>query len=364
MDIPYVDLAAQHAALEEEILEAVRRVLRHGQFILGDEVNRLEQILAERLGVEHVIGVSSGTAALVLTLRLHDIGPGDEVITVSHSFVATASAVRLVGATPVFVDIDDETMVLDPGHLNAAVSPKTKAVLPVHLNGFPCAIEEIAEFCDAHELILIEDCAQAIGATYGEQSVGTRGVGCFSLHPLKILSACGDAGFITTDDEKLADRLRTLRNLGLCDRNHVDTVSGNMRLDAMHAAILQVKIQHLDTFLKRRRAHAAAYRRELPSGLRLPPTSPDAGDVHSAYVIRHAERDAFVQAMRARGIDVKIHYPIAIHQQEPFADVRHTGLDVTERVVNEICSLPVSSELSVEQRNRVIEAAREVEQEL
>jgi dTDP-4-amino-4,6-dideoxygalactose transaminase len=360
MAIRYVDFPAQHAALEEEILEAVRAVLRHGWFILGPEVEELERSLAERLGVRHVVGVGNGTDALVLALKAHGVGPGDEVITVSHSFFATASAIELVGAVPVFVDIDPETMLMDPALLEQARTARTRAVMPVHLMGHPCDMDRIEAFCRGEGLAL-EDCAQAIDARWRGRSVGSFGTGCFSLHPLKNLGACGDAGFVTTDDPAIATYVARARNIGIRDRDHCDFVSGNSRLDALHAAILSVKLKHLDGWTEARRAHAAAYRRALSGHLVLPPPEPPHGRaVYHAFVVRHPERDRLAAGLRERGIDCKVHYPIPIHRQPAF-EGRCTGpLPWTERAVGEILSLPVSPELSAAQRDEVIAALIEL----
>lgn len=363
MTVPYVDLPAQHAPLRARLLEAFERVLDHGQFILGPEVAALEARLSERLDGVEVVTCGSGTDALLLALRLHGIGPGDEVLTVSHSFVATASAVRLVGATPVFVDIDRATMLMDPGRLEEARTPRTRAVLPVHLNGFPCPMEPIAAFCERHGLVLIEDCAQAFGARWRDRAVGSFGVGCFSLHPLKVLSALGDGGFLTLRDPADASRLRRMRNLGLLDRDRCVEVSGNSRLDALQAALLLVKLDLVDEWIERRRAHAAAYRAALGDVLTLPPESPDALATPSAFVVRHPRRDRFLAGLRAREVDAKVHYPLAIHQQPAFADLPARPLAVTEQVVNEIVSLPISAELSLEGRAQVIAAARAAAEE-
>ncbi len=365
MKIPYVDLPAQHAELEDAILEAVRGVLRHGWFVLGPEVERLEQALAQRLSVRHVIGVSTGTDALVLALRAHCVGPGDEVITVSHSFFATAVAIELVGAVPVFVDIDPETMLLDPGLLEGAVTPRTKAVLPVHLMGIPCDMDRTVAFCREHDLVLVEDCAQAIDASWRGRHVGSFGTGCFSLHPLKNLSACGDAGFVSTNDDEIAAWIRQARNIGIRDRDHCDFVSGNSRLDALHAAILLVKLQHLDAWTAARRAHAAAYRATLAGLVLLPPAVPVHGRaVYHAFVVRHPQRDRIVASLRDQGIDAKVHYPIPIHRQPAFAQ-RVTGpLPHTERVVAEILSLPVTPELDQAGRSRVVAVLRDACQAL
>jgi len=338
----------------EELGNAIGRVLAHGQFILGPEVEALEAQLGAYLGAQHVVTVNSGTDALLLALRLCGIGDGDEVITVSHSFVSTASAIVLAGATPVFVDIDESSMVMDAGRLEAARTPRTRAVLPVHLNGTLCDMEPIQAFCERHGLTLIEDAAQALGANKGGRFAGTFGIGAFSLHPLKVLGACGDAGFVALQDEGAASRLRRMRNIGLRDRDHCEVIAGNSRLDALQAAILMVKLAHLDDWLAVRREHADAYRVAFDGRVMLPPEGTD-----SACVIRHPGRNALVAALRKRGVDAKVHYPLAIHQQAAFAHLQWAPLPVTERVVGEIISLPVSAELGVAGRRQVIEALDE-----
>ena len=353
--IPYVDLIKQNQALRPRILEAIDRVLGHGQFINGPELSELEQKLARRLGVGDVVGVSSGTSALTLAMRALDIGPGDEVITVSHSYVATASSVFLVGARPVFVDIDPATGLMDPALLPAAISPRTKAVLPVHLGGVPCLMDPIQELCRAHGLHLIEDCAQAIGATHHGRSVGSFGTGCFSLHPLKTLSACGDAGFITTNDPDLAALLRRLRSLGHRDRDHVDVPSENARLDTLQAAILLTKLPHLDDWIARRRQHAAAYETALRPFFELTSVTEGSEPAYSAFVIRHDERDALIAHLASRGFDAKVHYPLAIHQQRAFEGTNRTKLPNTEALVQRIVSLPVTPELEPSDRDALIE---------
>jgi dTDP-4-amino-4,6-dideoxygalactose transaminase len=355
MRVPYVDLGRQNAALEPEILEAVACVLRRGDFILGREVHSFESRVASLLGVRHVVGVANGTDALVLALRGLDIGPGHEVITVSHSFLATATAIVLAGATPVFVDVDPETMLLDPARVEAAIGPRTRALLPVHLNGFACDMDGIVELCRAHRLALVEDCAQALGTRWRGQAVGSFGVGCFSLHPLKVLSACGDAGFLSTNDDALAARLRELRNLGLRDRDNCAWVSGNHRLDTLQAAILEVKLNRLPLWLEARAAHARAYREALQGFVELPPESPRCQPNNGVFVVRHDERDLLLARLRESGIDAKVHYPLAIHQQPPFAGFATCPLPATEATVRRILSLPVSPELDETQRGLVVE---------
>ena len=357
--VPYVDLGAEHKQLREELLEAVARVFDHGQFILGPEVRELEHALARRLSVASTVGVSSGTDALALALRARGIGPGDEVITVSHSFVATAAAIGLVGATPVFVDIDPDTMVMSAPRVASCVTERTRAVLPVHLNGIPCDLDALEEICVSHRLALIEDCAQALGARWGKRPVGSTGLGAFSLHPLKILAACGDAGVVAVRDPRDDEILRQLRNLGLVDRDRCGTLSGNSRLDTVQAAILLVKLGHLDQWQDARRAHQKAYEEALSGVVRFPRLPPEAQPVVSCLAVRHPERDRILEVARQRGVDLKIHYPIAIHQQPPFAACPRDDLVETERTVREIFSLPVSPTLTAVQRDFVIETIRE-----
>ena len=360
MRVPYVDLPAQHAPLEEELLEAVRRVLRHGGFILGPEVEELEELLAQRLGVAHVVTVASGTDALTLAMRTRGIGEGDEVLVPSHSFLASAHAVRLVGAEPVFVDIEAERMLLDPERLEGALTPRTRAVMPVHLGGHPCDMDAVVPFCRNHGLKLVEDCAQAMGTRWRGRSVGTFGVGCFSLHPLKTLSAPGDAGFIATDDGETVERLRRMRNFGLLDRDHTAFVSGHSRLDTVHAAMLLVKLGHLDRWLESRRVHAAAYTEALGERYRLIGVPEEAEPSWSTYVVRHPERDRVLEALRVWGFDVKVHYPVPIHRQEPYLDTGPWDLPETERGVGEMMSLPVTPELSARDRDALVEALLEL----
>lgn len=353
--VPYADLVKQNAALRPQILEAIDRVLCHGQFINGPEVEDFELELANRLGVEHVIGVGSGTAALTLVMRALGIGPGDEVITVAHSYVATATSMLLVGATPVFVDIDPDTALMDPNLLPSKLTPRSKAVIPVHLGGGACDMEPIERFCDEHDLHLIEDCAQAIGAMYRGRSVGSFGTGCFSLHPLKTLGACGDGGFITTDDANRAELLRRLRSLGHRDRDHVDSPSENARLDTLQAAILKVKLPHLNDWTAARQQHGAAYQKALQPYFELTAVTKSCEPAFSAFVIRHDARDDIIVHLAERGFDAKIHYPIPIHKQRALESLGPVTLPHTESLVRRIVSLPVSPELDPANRNALID---------
>ena len=342
MKVPYVDLAAQHRGIRDELVAALDRVLEHGQLVLGPEVASLEATLAERIGARAVVTCNSGTDALVLALALRGIGLGDRVLTVTHSFVGTANAIRLVGAEPVFVDIDEETMNMDIAKACEAIDEDTRAVIPVHLNGFPSDLTALQRACDPRQIAVIEDCAQAFGATRDHVHVGAGGLGCFSLHPLKALSALGDGGFVAVDSPEDAANLAQLRNHGLFDRDHCEIPGYNSRLDALQAAFLMVKLERFAAWLERRRAHAHAYTEALAGCVRVPPEHDNAEPTFSAYVIRHPQRDALIEQLRDKGVDAKIHYPLGIHQQAAYADTP-TSLPVTERVVGEIISLPISA---------------------
>jgi dTDP-4-amino-4,6-dideoxygalactose transaminase len=353
--VPYVDLVKQNEAFRPQILQAVDRVLQHGQFINGPELRELEGVLAAKLGVQHVVGTGSGTSALTLAMRALGIGASDEVITVAHSYVATATSIQLVGATPVFVDVDPMTGLMDPGELSARLSARTKAVMPVHLGGVACDMDSIAAFCQTHGLHLIEDCAQAIGASYRGRSVGSFGTGCFSLHPLKSLAACGDGGFITTNDDEKAALLRKLRSLGHRDRDHVDVTSENARLDTLQAAIILVKLPRLDDWVATRREHAGAYTAALAPHFELTTITDGCEPSFSTFVIRDDARDELIGHVQEHGFDAKVHYPVPIHQQRALQSLECPELPHTESLVRRIVSLPVSPELDSSDRDRLIE---------
>lgn len=356
MPVPFVDLRVPPGPLQDELLAAVRRVLEHGQYILGPEVNELEERLARRLGAGHVIAVASGIDALILGLELRGIGPGDQVIVPSHSFVASALAIDLVGAEPVFADIDPRSLLLDPEAAAAAIGPRCKAIMPVHLMGHPCPMDAFAELAARHRLALIEDCAQAIGARFRGRSVGSDGVGAFSLHPLKILGAAGDAGFVTVAGEADAERLRQWRNLGLVDRGVAGEVARHSRLDTIHAAMLLVRLEHFDELLAIRRAHADAYRDALAGSFELVEPVAGAEPVDSAFVIRHPRRDELIESLSKSGFDLKVHYRVPIHRQPVYRDRAGVALPHTDAAIAEIASLPVGPELAAGDRDRLIEA--------
>jgi dTDP-4-amino-4,6-dideoxygalactose transaminase len=348
MRIPLVDLAAQHAADREEIVAAVARVLDSGRYVLGPEVTGFESELAARLDVPHVIGVSSGSDALLATLLALGVGAGDRVVTTAVSFFATAGSIARVGARPVFVDVDPDTFNLDPRAAAAAVDGATKAIITVHLFGRPA--DPIAT-----DVPVVEDAAQAVGAA------ALAGIaGCLSFFPTKNLGAVGDAGAIYTRDAALAERLRMVRVHGSRTRHVHDVIGGNFRLDALQAAILAVKLRRLDEWTAARRANAARYL-ELFAAARLPPevvVPRDApGHVYNQFVLRVPRRDALQQALRVSGIDTEVYYPVPLHLQPCFRDLggRPGALPVSERLAAEALAIPVSPALTVAQQDEVVE---------
>lgn len=350
--VPYVNLAAQHQAIGPELMQAIGRVIEHGRFVLGDEVAEFEQRFAAQCGVGYAVAVNSGTDALVLALRVLGVGPGDEVITAPNSFVATASSIVLVGATPVFVDVRDDYN-MDPAALERVMSPRTKAILPVHLTGRPADMDPILAVARAKGVHVVEDCAQAVLAEYRGRRVGSFGtIGCFSLHPLKTLNACGDSGVLTTDDAALADELRLRRNLGLRTRDDCVIWSGNSRLDTLQAAILLVKLNHLERWTEARRGNAEHYRRALAGieAVRPPHDQPFERAVYHTFVIQAERRDALQQHLSAHGVESAVHYPIPIHLQTVARALgyRRGSFQIAEAQAERILSLPVYPELQRE----------------
>lgn len=360
--IPYVDLALQHRALRDELIAAAARVLDHGRFILGPEVEEFEQRFAEICGVRHAIGVNSGTDAIMLALRALGVGPGDEVVTAANTFVATVSAIVLVGAQPVLVDVGDDYN-LDASLLEAAVTERTRAILPVHLTGQPADMGPIEDVARRHELGVVEDAAQSVLARYRGRPVGALGdIGCFSLHPLKTLNACGDGGVLTTDDDGRAELLRKLRNLGLRSRGVSDVWSGNSRLDTIQAALLLVKLRYVEDWTERRRAHAERYRAGLAglAEVALPVERPADRAVYHTFVVQAEERDSLRDHLLARGIETAVHYPEPVHLQPAAATLGYSRGDFprAERQAERIVSLPIYPELTPEQIDDVVDAVR------
>jgi dTDP-4-amino-4,6-dideoxygalactose transaminase len=356
MKISMVDLKGQYVALKDEIDAAVHEVLESTQFILGPNVRALEEEVAAYCGVAHAIAVASGTDALHLALRAAGIGPGDEVITTPFTFIGTAEAIAYVGARPVFVDIDPHTFNIDPQRIEEAVTPRTRAILPVHLFGQPADLAPIAEICRRHDLRLIEDCAQSFGAEYGGRRSGAYGdAGCFSFFPSKNLGGYGDGGMVVTDDARIAEELRVYRNHGSRVQYHHSVIGYNSRLDELQAAILRVKLRHIDRFSERRRAHAAAYTERLAGAGVTPPREDGKGlHVFHQYTLQSEHRDVIREALAGAGIASAIYYPVPLHRQEVFAaEWAGRTYPNAEAAAQRVLSLPMYPELTEEQVARV-----------
>ncbi len=364
--MPFVDFRAHVAAHRRELDEAVARVLDSGWFILGPEGEAFERELAAALGAREAVAVGNGTDALHLALRALGVGPGDEVVTTSISAAFTGLAVLQAGARPVFVDVDPRTLNLDPEAVARAVTPRTKALLPVHLYGHPAEMGPILALAREKGLAVLEDACQAHGARYEGRPVGTlageRGIGALSFYPTKNLGALGDGGAILLNDPLLAARLRQLRNGGQSDRYRHEVPGVNSRLDELQAALLRVGLRHLAAWTERRRALAAFYQQELEgSGVEPLGEQPYARAVFHLFVVRHPRRDALMATLRERGIGTLIHYPIPLHLQPAFAPLggRPGDLPVAEKASAEILSLPLYPELTDEQARAVVEAVRD-----
>jgi dTDP-4-amino-4,6-dideoxygalactose transaminase len=359
--IPALDLKAQYASIREEIRIAVDAVLDSQHFILGPEVKALEDEIALYLGARSGVGVASGTDALILALRACDVGPGDEVICPSFSFIATADGVSLLGGTPVFVDIDPETFTIDPSEIEARVTSRTKAIIPVHLYGQAAEMEPILEIARRKSLLVIEDNAQAIGATYQGRGVAALGdIGCLSFFPSKNLGCCGDGGMVVTHSEALAKRLRSLRSHGSVKKYFSEEQGWNSRLDELQAAIVRVKLRHLDSWSSKRRERAARYDsllRAVP-GVGVPKVASWGTHVFHQYTIRVKRRDHVQNFLASRGIASTVYYPTPIHLQPIYKSLGYKPGDFpeTERAAGEVLSLPIYPELTEEQILRVVDA--------
>jgi dTDP-4-amino-4,6-dideoxygalactose transaminase len=357
-----VDLAAQHAPLKAKLLEAIADVIDEGQFILGRQVADFEEEFAVLCGVRHAVALNSGTDALVLALEAVGVGPGDEVITVPNSFVASTACIARLGARPVLVDVGADYNI-DPAKIEPAITPRTKAILPVHLTGRPCEMDRILAIAQAHGLAVVEDCAQAVLAEYKGRRVGSFGAaGCFSLHPLKTLNACGDGGALTTNDTQVYERLRLARNHGLRSRDDCAFWSGNSRLDTMQAAILLVKLRHLEEWTERRRANARIYRElltDIPE-VRVPRDVDHIKPVYHTLVVQAEGRNELRGYLSARGIETAIHYPVPIHLSAAATDLGFPkgSFPVAEQQAGRILSLPIYPELTESQINRVCDSIR------
>jgi len=367
--IPLFDLKDQYNAIKVEINEAVARILESGWFILGQEVEAFEEEFAAYCSLSHGIGVGSGTEALHLALLACGVGPGDEVITVPHTAVATVAAIELTGARPVFVDIDPASYTIVPDQLESRITAQTRAVVPVHLYGQAADLDPILEIAQRHGLTVVEDCAQAHGAEYKGRRVGSFGrVACFSFYPTKNLGAYGDGGMVVTDDEALAQKVRLLRQYGW-EKRYVSSLRGlNSRLDEIQAAILRVKLRHLDEWNEARRARARLYGELLADSGVTTPTEMDYGrHVYHLYVVRclhRARRDELKSYLAEHGVGTAIHYPVPIHLQEAYLDLgyRRGDFPVTEACADEILSLPMYPELQENEVRGVSELVKGYEQ--
>ena len=350
--IPPINLKAQHAALQNEIESALIRVARSGVYLLGEETHAFEQEFARFCQTRHAIGINSGTSALHLALRACEIGPGDEVISVSHTAVATVAAIEMSGARPVLVDIEPAQMTLDPSSLEKALSPRTRAIVPVHLYGCPANLDLILSFARANNLYVIEDCAQAHGATWHQKPVGGWGdIGAFSFYPTKNLGAYGDAGAITTDDPTLAQKVRALQQYGWKERYISASKGFNARIDEIQAAILRVKLAHLRHWNDQRRKIAALYNQRLKnSSLILPIEPPQAKHVYHQYVIRSQKRDLLRTFLQENGITSLVHYPLSVHQQPAYKNLGYLpgSLPHSETAARQVLSLPIFPTISAE----------------
>ncbi len=365
--IPLLDMDAQNGPLEGELEAAFRRVLRSGAFIQGPDVAALEREIASLVGVGHAVGVSSGTDALLVAMMAAGVGPGDEVVTTPFTFFATAGCIARLGAVPVFVDIEPESFNVDVAAVERAIGPKTKAVLPVHLFGRAADMARLRPLCESAGVTLIEDAAQALGATTPHGAVGSLGaMGCFSFFPSKNLGGFGDGGVVTTADGELAERLRVLRAHGSKPKYFHAVIGGNFRLDTLQAALLRVKLPHLARYAEARRANAERYgtafaRAGLPA-TRLTTPAVVPGHVFNQYVIRTDRRDVLAEHLKSKKIDTAIYYPLALHRQKCFEylGMGEGSLPHAEQACREVLALPVYPELGVERLERVVAACLDV----
>jgi dTDP-4-amino-4,6-dideoxygalactose transaminase len=352
-EVPFLDLQAQYGAIRSDVVDAVIAVTDSTRYVLGPQVSDFEQRFASYVGTDHCIAVNSGTSALHLALIVAGVKAGDEVITVPMTFIATTWAISYVGATPVFVDVDPVTYTMNPEQVEARITPRTKAILPVHIYGQAAAMAPLLDIGARHGIPVIEDAAQAHGARYQNRPVGSMGLlGCFSFYPGKNLGAAGEGGAIVTNDEAIAARIRSLRDHAQSERYHHIELGFNYRMDALQGAVLGVKLAHLDSWIDARSTHAAMYRQllgDLP--LQIPTEAPDRDHVWHLYVVLHPERNRIQAELDAYGISTGLHYPIPVHLQQAYAHLGHRSGDfpVAERIADECLSLPMFPELEQNQ---------------
>ncbi|TAY06869.1 DegT/DnrJ/EryC1/StrS family aminotransferase (plasmid) [Rhizobium leguminosarum] len=359
--IPFLDIKAQYQSIKGEIDAAVLGVLASGQYVLGDEVAHFEHEFADYCNVKHAIAVNTGTSALHLALLAAGVGPGDEVITVPFTFVATVSAICYTGARPVFVDVEPVTLTMDPAEVEAKITPRTKAIVPVHLYGQMADMDAIKAIAERHSIPVIEDACQAHGAQYKGHRAGSIGLtGCFSFYPGKNLGACGEGGMVVTNDDDQAKTMRMLRDWGQEQRYHHLLKGFNYRMDAIQGAILRVKLRHLEAWTEARRTHARRYSSLLAGStvLTTPVEAADRRHVYHVYAIRSRDRDGLQRLLSAEGIPSGLHYPIPVHLQKAHADLGYQAGDfpVSEAAAREVLSLPIYPEMPVRHVDQVVAA--------
>jgi dTDP-4-amino-4,6-dideoxygalactose transaminase len=358
--VPFLDLKAQYHSIKPEIDAAVAKILESTQFVLGDEVAGFEREFAAYCGAAQGVAVNSGTSALHLAFLAAGIGSGDEVITIPHTFVATVAAIRYTGARAVFVDVDPVTYTMDPAKVEAAITPRTRAIVPVHLYGHPADMDPILEIGRRRKLLVVEDAAQAHGAKYKGRPTGSMGdMACFSFYPGKNLGAYGEGGLVATNNEDYARTIRMLRDWGQ-DRKYHHVLAGyNYRMEGLQGAILRVKLRSLERWTEARRAHAARYRALLAdTGLGLPAEAPGCRHVYHVYAVRTREREALMKALGEQGIQTGIHYPVPVHLQPAYADAAYSkgSFPHSEKAADEVVSLPMYPEMTEEHLQAVGQA--------
>jgi dTDP-4-amino-4,6-dideoxygalactose transaminase len=364
MKVPFLDLKSHHAPLRGEIDRALQEVIDGGVFASGPFVAQFEADFAAHCDCLHAIGVGSGTEALWLTLLGLGVGPGDEVITVPNTFIATAEAITYCGARPVFVDVDERTYTMDPAALGEALTSRTKALIPVHLFGQPADMDPIRDFASEHSLFVVEDACQAHGAEYQGRKAGTLGdAACFSFYPGKNLGAFGEAGAVVTNNAELRDKIRILRDHGQVRKYHHRMIGWNCRMDGIQGAVLRIKLRHLERGNQLRRSHAAHYDRALDSieEVIIPARTPGTRHVYHIYAIRVQDRDQVMRFLAEKGIECGVHYPVPIHLQEAYRSLGYErgDLPISERCAKEFLSLPMFPELTPAQVKMVVQGVKE-----
>lgn len=349
MPVPFFDITRQNAPLEKELKEAISQVVDSGRYILGENVAAFEKEFAAYCGTKFAVGVASGTDALLLSLKAAGVGPGDEVITTPFTFMATAEVIDYCGAKPIFVDIDNKTFNIDVSQIACRISNKTKAIIPVHLYGLACDMGPLMELANKEKITVVEDCAQAAGAGYKEKKVGSFGLGAFSFFPTKNLGCFGDGGAITTNSEEISQQLRILRNHGTTKTYHHDLIGYNSRLDEIQAAILRIKLRHLDAYLDKRRQNAELYKKLLAGvpGIQTPSAPVHCLHTYNQFTLQVEKRDELVESLRSKGCSAMVYYPLALHLQMAFTklDYKPGDLPITESIQKRVVSLPIFPEL-------------------